>query len=290
MLFPNFFAQLSDQVIPITLHSIIKRCPTFHFSLFTFHLTNAMSIPFDYILRLGDNALILSQRLGEWCGHGPVLEQDIALTNIALDLLGQARMLLSYAAELEGRGRSEDDIAYFRDAHQFRNVLLVEQPNQDWAYTLMRQFFFDTFNYHNCQALTRSRDERLAAIAEKALKETTYHLRYSAEWVVRLGDGTEASHQKMQAALDDLWPFTGELTTADATDQAAADAGIGTDLSNIKTSWQAKVDAVLTEATLRKPTGEWMQSGGKQGRHTEHLGYILAEMQHLQRTYPGNEW
>lgn len=245
---------------------------------------------FDYVLQLGDNALILSQRLSEWCGHGPVLEQDIALTNIALDLLGQARMLLAYAAELEGRGRTEDDIAYFRDAHQFRNLLLVEQPNQDWAYTIVRQFFFDTFQYHNYRALLHSRDERLAAIAEKSLKEVTYHLRYSSEWMVRLGDGTEISHQKMQAALDDLWPFTGELTTPSAADQAAHATSIGPDLLSIRPLWQAKVDDILAEATLRKPENPWMQSGGKQGRHTEHLGYILAEMQHLQRTYPGNEW
>lgn len=247
-------------------------------------------MPFEYILQLGDNTLILSQRLGEWCGHGPVLEQDIALTNIALDLLGQTRMLFSYAAELEGQGRDEDDIAYFRDAHQFRNLLLVEQPNQDWAYTIVRQFFFDTFQYHNYRALLHSRDERLAAIAEKSLKEVTYHLRYSSEWVVRLGDGTEISHQKMQAALDDLWPFTGELTTPSAVDQAAHAAGIGPDLLSIQPLWQAKVDEILAEATLKKPENPWMQSGGKQGRHTEHLGYILAEMQHLQRTYPGNEW
>jgi ring-1,2-phenylacetyl-CoA epoxidase subunit PaaC len=245
---------------------------------------------FDYLLQLGDNTLILSQRLSEWCGHGPVLEQDIALTNIALDLLGQARMLLAYAAELEGRGRTEDDIAYFRDAHQFRNVMLVEQPNQDWAYTVVRQFFFDTFQYHNYRALLHSRDERLAAIAEKSLKEVTYHLRYSSEWMVRLGDGTEISRQKMQAALDDLWPFTGELTTPSTADQAAHAAGIGPDLLSILPLWQAKVDDILAEATLRKPENPWMQSGGKQGRHTEHLGYILAEMQHLQRTYPGNEW
>lgn len=244
----------------------------------------------DYVLQLGDNALILSHRLSEWCGHGPVLEQDIALTNIALDLLGQARMLLSYAAELEGRGRSEDDIAYFRDAHQFHNVLLVEQPNQDWAYTIMRQFFFDVFQYHNYQALRSSRDERLAAIAEKSLKEVTYHLRYSSEWVLRLGDGTEISHQKMQAALNDLWPFSGELTTPSAADQAAYEVGIGPNLLDIKVLWQKKVEEVLAEATLTKPTNHWMQSGGKQGRHTEHLGFILAEMQHLQRMYPGNKW
>jgi len=245
---------------------------------------------FQYLLQLGDNALILSQRLGEWCGHGPVLEQDIAMTNIALDLLGQARMLLTYAGELEGQGKSEDDLAYFRDAHQFHSALLVEQPNTDWAFTIVRQFFFDVFNFYNYSALLQSRDERLAAIAEKSLKEVTYHLRYSSEWVVRLGDGTETSHQKMQTALDELWMFTGELTTPSEVDRLMAEAGIAPDLLKIKPLWDAKVSAVLEEATLKKPENDWMQSGGKTGRHTEHLGYILAEMQHLQRTYPGNEW
>lgn len=245
---------------------------------------------FQYLLQLGDNALILSQRLGEWCGHGPVLEQDIAMTNISLDLLGQARMLLTYAGELDGQGKSEDDLAYFRDAHQFHNVLLVEQPNTDWAFTIVRQFFFDVFNFYNYSALLQSRDERLAAIAEKSLKEVTYHLRYSSEWVVRLGDGTETSHQKMQTALDELWMFTGELTTPSEADRLMAEAGIAPDLLKIKPLWDAKVAAVLEEATLKKPENDWMQSGGKAGRHTEYLGYILAEMQHLQRTYPGNEW
>lgn len=249
-----------------------------------------MNTLFDYILRLGDNALILAQRLGEWCGHGPVLEQDIALTNISLDLLGQARMLFTYAGELEGRGRTEDQLAYFRDAHEFRNVLLVEQPNTDWAYTIARQFFFDTYNYYHYQALLKSSDERLAAIAEKSLKEVTYHLRFSSEWVLRLGDGTETSHQKMQAAIDDLWMYTGELTTPNATDLAVAADGTGVDLLKIKPLWDAKVADVLQEATLQIPTAGWMQSGGKDGRHTEQLGFILAEMQHLQRTYPGLEW
>lgn len=244
----------------------------------------------NYTLQLADNALILAQRLGEWCGHGPVLEQDIALTNIALDLLGQARLLLTYAGETEGKGRTEDDLAYFRDEQAFRNVLLVEYPNEDWAYTIARQFFFDTFNFYNYQALLDSRDERLAAIAEKALKEVTYHLRFSSEWVIRLGDGTELSHQKIQTAVDDLWMYTGELTTPSAADLEAAAAGIGPDLNAIRALWQTKVAAVLHEATLQMPTGTWMQKGGKDGRHTEHLGYLLAEMQHLQRMYPGQTW
>jgi ring-1,2-phenylacetyl-CoA epoxidase subunit PaaC len=245
---------------------------------------------FNYVLQLGDNALILAQRLGEWCGHGPVLEQDIAMTNIALDLLGQARMLLSYAGELEGKNRSEDELAYFRDAHEYRNVLLVEHPNQDWAYTIARQFFFDSYNFYHCQALLNSKDDRLAAIAEKALKEITYHLRHSSEWTIRLGDGTETSRQKMQTAVDDLWMYTGELTTPNETEQQAAAEGYGVDLTAIKPLWDAKVRAVLAEATLQVPSAEWMQSGGKDGRHTEQLGFILAELQHVQRSYPGLEW
>lgn len=244
----------------------------------------------DYLLTLADNALILSQRLGEWCGHGPVLEQDIAMTNIALDLLGQARMLLAYVGEIEGQGRKEDDIAFFRDAQQFKNVLLVEQPNQDFAFTIARQFFFDAYNLPNWQALVHSKDERLAAIAEKAVKEATYHLRYSSEWMLRLGDGTEISHEKIQTAVDELWMFTGELSTASAAEQAMSEAGIAPTLNVIAEQWQQKVDTVLEEATLRKPTDNWMQSGGKEGRHSEYLGFILAEMQFMQRTYPGQEW
>ena len=245
---------------------------------------------YKYALQLGDNALILAQRLGEWCGHGPVLEQDIALTNIALDLLGEARLWLSYAAELEGRGRTEDELAYFRDAPEFRNALLLEQPNGDWACTIARQFFFDTFHFHLMQALAGSADKRLAAIAEKTLKEVRYHLQFSSEWMIRLGDGTALSHQKIQTAVDDLWMYTGELTTPNETEKLAAEAGTGVETAEIQPLWAAKVAAVLDEATLRTPQAGWMQSGGKDGRHTEHLGYILAEMQHLQRSYPGLEW
>lgn len=244
----------------------------------------------EYILRLGDNALILGQRLSEWCGHGPVLEQDIAVTNIALDLIGQARTLLDYAGRLEGKGRNDDALAFLRDAGCFRNVLLVEQPNEDWAYTFARQFFFDVFHFNLHQELLHSRDRELAAIAEKAIKEVTYHLRFSSEWVIRLGDGTETSHQKMQDAVDDLWVFTGEMLTSDAIDRQMLAEGIGADLDRIRTQWEATVDAILKEATLSKPSAIWMQSGGKAGRHSEHLGYILADMQFLQRAYPGNEW
>lgn len=249
-----------------------------------------MEAQVKYLLQLGDNALILAQRLGEWCGHGPVLEQDIALTNISLDLLGQARMLLTYAGEQEGKGRTEDTLAYFRDAHEYFNVLLVEQPNGDWAYTMARQFFFDVFQYYNYQALLQSRDERVAAIAEKSLKEVTYHLRFSSDWVLRLGDGTETSHRKMQNAVDELWMFTGELFHANDADTAVSQIGIGAELAKIQPLWTAKVKSVLTEATLQMPEPGWMQSGGKDGRHTEYLGFMLAEMQHLQRTYPGLEW
>ena len=246
---------------------------------------------YKYVLHLGDNALILSQRLGEWCGHGPVLEQDIALTNIALDLLGQARLFLTYAGELLGdTPKTEDELAYFRNAGEFRNVLLVEQPNIDWAYTITRQFFFDTYNYFHCKGLLESKDQRLAEIAEKAIKEITYHLRYSSEWMVRLGDGTETSRQKMQTAVNDLWMFTGEQITPNTLDREIAEQGIGPDLDAVRPQWEATVAEVLAEAQLEKPTAEWMQSGGKEGRHTEQLGYILAEMQHLQRSYPGQEW
>jgi ring-1,2-phenylacetyl-CoA epoxidase subunit PaaC len=245
---------------------------------------------FEYLLRLGDNSLILSQRLGEWCGHGPVLEQDIALTNIALDLLGQTRMYLSYAGEIEGKGRSEDDLAYFRDAHQFFNCLLVERPNGDFGQTIARQFFFDVFNFYQLKGLLNSTDQRLREIAEKALKEATYHLRFSSEWVIRLGDGTEESHTRMQNAIQTLWPFAGELYTPDALDLEMTAQGIAPDLQEIKSLWDIKVAEVLQEATLTLPETSWMQSGGKQGRHSEHLGFLLAEMHHIQRTYPGNVW
>jgi ring-1,2-phenylacetyl-CoA epoxidase subunit PaaC len=245
---------------------------------------------FDYLLRLGDNALILGQRLSEWCGHGPVLEQDIAITNIALDQIGQARTLLEYAGKVEGKGRSEDDLAYLRDVPEFRNILLVEQPNEDWAYTIARQFFFDVFNFYLYERLMESGDDHLAAIARKAHKEITYHLRYSSEWMIRLGDGTEVSHAKIQEAVEDLWRFTGELTLADDLDNQMADHGLSPNLAEVKVRWDEKVDAILREATLSKPQNSWMQQGGKKGIHTEHLGYILAEMQYLPRAYPGAEW
>jgi len=234
--------------------------------------------------------MILGQRLSEWCGHGPILEQDIAITNIALDFIGQARNLYQYAAELEGEGRTEDDIAFLRDPLDYKNVLLVEQPNGNWGQTIMRQFLYDSFNFYLYNELTNSTDKRISAIAEKSLKEIKYHLRYSSEWVVRLGDGTEESHKKMQTALEELWMYSGELCTPDALDTQMLEAGIGADLNKIRPLWQEKIDTTLTKATLQKPDNSWMQSGGKQGKHSEHLGFILAEMQFMQRTYPSMEW
>ncbi len=245
---------------------------------------------YNYILQQADNTLILGQRLSEWCGHGPVLEQDIALTNIALDLIGQARSLYQYATEIEGKGRTEDDLAFLRDVWDFRNLQLVEQANGHFGTTLVRQFFFDVFNFHFYQALRNSKDETLSAIAVKSLKEVTYHQRYSSEWVIRLGDGTEESHQKVQDAVNDLWMFTGELFLPSAADQAMLKAGIGADLEKIKPLWMERVTAVFKEATIQKPEDGWMQKGGKDGKHTEHLGFILADMQFLQRAYPGAKW
>ena len=245
---------------------------------------------FEYALRLGDNALILGQRLSEWCGHGPVLEQDIALTNIALDQVGQARSWLTYAGEIEGKGRSEDDLAYHREQREFRNVLLVEQPNQDWAYTMIRQFLFDAFNFYLHEQLTGSRDQTIAAIAAKSLKEITYHLRYSSEWVIRLGDGTDLSHRKMQTALDDLWIYSGELTQVTPLDAFMAEEELGADLDRLRPRYEEKVREVLEEATLSAPNQPYHQQGGKEGRHSEHLGHILAAMQSVQRAYPGQKW
>ncbi len=243
-----------------------------------------------YLLRLGDNTLVLGQRLAEWCGHGPVLEQDIALTNISLDLFGQTRSLLQYAGELEGKGRSEDDLAFLRDVREFRNCLLVEQPNGDFAGTIARQFLFDSFHYLLLEFLCDSTDKHLASIAKKSLKEVTYHLRFSSEWMIRLGDGTEVSHHKIQAALEDLWDYTGELYTPDELDSEMAFLGVAPDLNKLREPYLRKVEAILDTATLRKPASAFLQMGGKTGRHSEHLGHLLAEMQFLQRAYPGLTW
>jgi len=249
---------------------------------------------FEYLLRLGDSSLILSQRLGAWTGHGPILEEDLALTNTALDLLGQARMWLTLAGEVEGAGRDEDALAYHRDAHQFHNVLLVERDNGNYADTMARQFLFDVWHYFLLQRLEQSADERVAAIAAKSIKEVTYHVRRSSDMVVRLGDGTNESHAKMQAAIDDAWRFTGELFADDAVDQDVAARGIGCDLSALREPWIAHVRDVLEEATLTVPddaaANHLAYRGGRQGRHTEALGYVLAEMQYLPRAYPGATW
>jgi ring-1,2-phenylacetyl-CoA epoxidase subunit PaaC len=249
---------------------------------------------FEYLLRLGDSSLILSQRLGAWTGHGPILEEDLALTNTALDLLGQARMWLTLAGEVEGAGRDEDALAYHRDAHQFHNVLLVERDNGNYADTMARQFLFDVWHYFLLQRLEQSSDERVAAIAAKSIKEVTYHVRRSSDMVVRLGDGTDESHAKMQAAIDDAWRFTGELFADDAVDQDVAARGIGCDLSALRDPWLAHVREVLEEATLTVPddaaANHLAYRGGRQGKHTEALGYVLAEMQYLPRAYPGATW
>ena len=250
-----------------------------------------MDAKIDYLLRQGDNALILSQQLSRLCGKGPALEEDMALTNVALDLLGQTRMWLTYAGELEGQGRDEDRLAFHRDAHEYRNVLLVEQPNGSYADTMMRQFLFDTWHYFLMQGLTKSSDRRIAEIAEKSLKEVTYHLRRSGDLVVRLGDGTDVSHAKMQAALDDLWMYSGEVFIYDELDNAMVEQGVAPASEGLRAAFLEHVGEILLEATLTMPSPDaWMQRGGKQGRHSEHLGYILAEMQFLQRAYPGAQW
>ena len=269
-----------------------------------------LSLPFRvtggflYSLHLADNALILGQRNAEWTGHGPVLEQDIAITNISLDLLGQARNFYQYAANCYNkfseeekaavdtciprlwksynRELQEDDLAFLRDEHQFLNLLITELPRGDWAQSVLRQFFFSSFQFLLYQQLQSSSDEQLAAIAEKSIKEVTYHQRWSAEWVIRLGDGTEESNARIKNALTDQWMFTGEMF-ASASYEAV-------DVAALKEEWQKKIEAVFTEATLEIPKQTWMQSGGKECRHTEHMGYLLAEMQHLQRAYPNNVW
>lgn len=244
----------------------------------------------NYTLHLADNALIIAHKNSEWTGHGPILEQDIAITNIALDLIGQARNFYQYAAELLGGDTTEDSLAYLRDTREFKNCLLVEQPNGDWATTILRQFFFSAYQYFLYKKLQASTDTQLSAIAEKSLKEVTYHLRWSSEWVIRLGDGTEESHARMNAAVDTLWPFTGELfATADYEKQVASE-GIGIDVCLIKDNWLQKIKDIFEEATLTVPENVWMQTGGKNGLHSEHLGYILAEMQFLQRAYPNSVW
>jgi ring-1,2-phenylacetyl-CoA epoxidase subunit PaaC len=242
-----------------------------------------------FTLRRADDALILGHRLSEWCGHGPTPEEDIALANMGLDLLGQARALYTYAGEAEGRGHDEDDLAYLRDDRQYRNLLLVEQPNGDFAQTIVRHFLYAAYADPWWRAMCASADPTLAAIAAKAEKELAYHLRHSAEWLIRLGDGTEESHRRAEAALDLLFPYHGEIfASADETD--LIESGVAVDPAQIRPHFEKTLAAILDEATLTRPEAGWMQRGGRVGRHSEHLGYILAEMQHLQRTHPGATW
>jgi ring-1,2-phenylacetyl-CoA epoxidase subunit PaaC len=243
----------------------------------------------DYLLRLADNPLILGQRLSEWCGHGPVLEEDLALANTALDLIGQARLLLTYAGACEGKGRDEDQLAFLRGEREFRNWTLVELPNGDFGRTVLRNFLYSACQLHRWDALQRGGDAQLAGIAAKSLKETRYHLRHAADWVVRLGDGTEASHARMQAALDLLWPYTAEMFRDDAVETEAA-AGGGVAAGTLRAPWEATVLPVLEEATLVVPAATPFVSRGKQGLHSEHLGHLLAEMQTMQRSFPGARW
>jgi ring-1,2-phenylacetyl-CoA epoxidase subunit PaaC len=245
---------------------------------------------YRYVLRLGDLALVLGQRLSEWVGHAPALEEDLGLANSALDLVGQARLLLAYAGEIEGGGRGEDEIAFLREERQYLNPTLAEQPNGDFGETIVRQVLLDAFQLALYERLTSSRDERLAAVSEKAVKETRYHVRYSAGWLVRLGDGTQESHARVQRALERLWPYTVELFEADALDREMAERGIAPPLEEVRSAWTRYIDEVLAEATLDRPADRPFTWFGKRGEHSEHLGYLLAEMQYLQRTYPGARW
>jgi ring-1,2-phenylacetyl-CoA epoxidase subunit PaaC len=243
-----------------------------------------------YALRRADDALILGHRLSEWCGHAPAMEEDMALANMGLDLLGQARELYSYAADVEGKGNDEDKFAYLRDVRQYRNLLLLEQPNGDFARTMARQFFYAAFADLYWRAMMKSGDATLAAIAAKSEKESAYHLRHSSEWMVRLGDGTEESHRRAQDAVDDLWAYTGEMFEVDESERALIERGIAVDPATLHPQWQTTISNVMTEATLALPKSGWMQQGGRSGRHSEHLGHLLSELQSMQRTFPGARW
>ena len=243
-----------------------------------------------YTLRHADDALILGHRLSEWCGHAPALEEDMALANMALDLLGQARELYSYAARVEGKDNDEDKFAYLRDIRQYRNILLVEQPNGDFARTMVRQFFYATFADLYWRAMMNSRDATLAAIAARSEKESAYHVRHCSEWIVRLGDGTEESHTRAQDAIDHLWAYTGEMFGVDDAERGLIDAGIAVDPAGLRAQWLQLVSGVVAEATLTLPSNDWMQQGGRIGHHSEHLGHLLSELQSLQRSFPGATW
>ncbi len=245
---------------------------------------------FKYTLRLGDTNLILGQRLSEWTGHGPFLEEDLALTNITLDIMGAAKAFLEYAAKIEGKGRTEDDLAFFRNDREFYNALIVELPNGDYAKTIMRQALVDTFDLYFYQELVKSKDETLAGIAQKSIKEVTYHLRHSSSWVERFGDGTEDSHEKIQSALNELWRYTNDMFEMTEVDEVLIKAGIAVDLNLIKTKWEKHIDELLAKSTLKKPENAFMQSGSRKAIHTEHLAYILSEMQTLPRMLPDAKW
>jgi len=244
----------------------------------------------NYVLQLADNSMILGQRLGEWCGHGPILEQDIAMTNIALDLIGEARSLYQYVAEIEGEGKTEDDYPFKRDVLEWKNLLLVEQPNEDFAYTIVRQFLFDVYHYHQLEQMMESTDERLSAIAHKSIKEVRYHLKYSSEWMVRLGDGTDVSHAKMQTALDNRYMYFEEAFRPTSIEKAMLEKGVAPDLEELYAKAKPMVEEVIKRSTLTLPTVNWAQTGGKEGRHTEHMGFILSDLQFMQKSYPNSKW
>jgi len=244
----------------------------------------------QYSLQIADNALIIGQRLSEWCGHGPILEQDMAITNIALDQIGEARNLFQFISSIDEQKRSEDEWAMKRREWEYRNCLLVEQPNGNWADTIVRQFIFDSYNFYFHQALAESTEETLAAIGVKSLKEVTYHLRWSSEWMLRLGDGTEESNQKAQTALNNLWMYSGELLNSSAIEKQMAESGVGVDLEKISEPIHTKRKQIIEQATLTIPEVPNMQKGGKEGSHSEHFGFILSELQYMQRAYPNMEW
>ncbi|RNI30606.1 1,2-phenylacetyl-CoA epoxidase subunit PaaC [Rufibacter latericius] len=265
----------------------LQHTPTVHLQNYSPELRAQL---LDYTLQLADTSLILGHRLSEWCGHGPILEQDLAMANIALDLIGETRSLYQYAAELESQGRTEDDLAYLREAVEYKNPLLVEQPNGDFGDTVMRQFIFDGFHFFLLKDLQNSPDSGLAGIAAKSFKEASYHIKWSSEWIIRLGDGTEESKRRIQKSLENLWMYSGELFSMTHTEEQLSQAGLIPDYRTLQPQWEAHVGKVFAEATLEVPQNVFMQKGGKTGRHTEHLGYLLTELQYLQRAYPGLEW
>jgi ring-1,2-phenylacetyl-CoA epoxidase subunit PaaC len=253
-------------------------------------MTSQNTALFNYCIALGDDSLTLGHRLSEWCSKGPFLEEDLALTNVALDFIGRARMCYSYAAELEGEGRSEDDLAYLRDCREYRNFLINELPNGDFAFTMARQLMIDAFDVGFFDGLSKSSDPVLAGIAAKAIKESRYHLRRSEDWILRLGDGTEESHKRTQDAFNSLWGYAAELFETTDDEQQLVEAGIAVNRSALKADWVRIMHAVLDKATLEIPAEDWAIGGGRKGEHTEHLGFLLAELQFLQRAYPGQQW